>query len=55
MAEMEKRMLSEMDRFSPETVMKSWMSLVPQNPEQMQEAFTKLFQRGFCGPKSRSK
>jgi hypothetical protein len=32
MAEMEKRMLSEMDRFSPETVMKSWMSLVPQNP-----------------------
>jgi len=55
MAEMEKRMLSEMDRFSPETVMKSWMSLVPQNPEQMQEAFTKLFQQGFGGPKSRSK
>jgi hypothetical protein len=55
MAEMEKRMLAEMDRFSPETVLKSWMSLVPQNPEQMQEAFMKLFQQGFGGPKSRSK
>ena len=55
MSEMEKRMLSEMDRFSPETVMKSWMSLVPQNPEQMQEAFTRLFQQGFGGAKSPSK
>ena len=47
MAEMEKRMMSELDRFSPETVMKSWMSLVPQNSEQMQDAFIRMFQQGF--------
>ncbi|MHB2209666.1 DUF6489 family protein [Methylobacterium sp. CM6257] len=47
MAELERRMLAEMDRFSPEAVMKSWMSLVPQTPEQLQEAFTRIFQQGF--------
>ena len=55
MAEMEKRMLAEMDRFSPETVMKSWMSLVPQNPEQMQEALTRMFSQGSGRAKSSSK
>ncbi|WP_336491958.1 DUF6489 family protein [Methylobacterium nigriterrae] len=49
MAEMERRMLAEMDRFSPEAVMKSWMSLVPQSPEQFQDAFTRMFQQGFGG------
>jgi hypothetical protein len=33
MAEMERRMLAEMDRFSPEALMKSWMSLAPQGAE----------------------
>ena len=43
MAEMERRMLTEMDRFSPEALMKSWMSLVPQSPEQFQDAFMRMF------------
>ena len=55
MAEMEKRVLAEMDRFSPESLLKSWMSLVPQNSEQMQGAFMKLFQQSFTGSKSNSK
>ena len=45
MAEMERRMLGEMDRFSPEALMKSWMSLVPQSPEQFQDAFMRMFQQ----------
>jgi len=53
MAEMERRMLAEMDRFSPEALMKSWISLVPQSPEQVQDAFTRMFQQGFgSGTKS---
>ncbi|GJE45391.1 DUF6489 family protein [Methylobacterium soli] len=55
MAEMEKRVLAEMDRFSPEPLLRSWMSLVPQNSEQMQGAFLKLFQQSFTGSKSKSK
>lgn len=54
MAEMEKRVLAEMDRFSPEALMKSWLSLVPQSPEQMQELFTRMFQHGFGRRKSTS-
>ncbi len=55
MAEMEKRVLDEMDRFSPEALLKSWMSLVPQNPEQMQSAFMKMFQQGSANVKPRTK
>ena len=46
MAQMEKKMLAEMDRFSPESVMKSWLSLVPQNAERMQEMFGSLLRQG---------
>ena len=55
MAEMERRMLAEMDRFSPESLLKSWMSLVPQNSEQMQGAFMRMFQQGSGGSKPKSK
>ena len=55
MAGMEKRVLAEMDRFSPEAVLKSWMSLFPQSPEQMQAAFTKMFQQGSAGGKPGAK
>ena len=55
MAEMEKRVLAEMDRFSPEAVLKSWMSLIPQSPEQMQAAFMQMFQHGSAGGKPRAK
>ncbi|MHC2018915.1 DUF6489 family protein [Methylobacterium sp. CM6247] len=55
MAEMEKRVLDEMNRFSPEALLKSWMTLIPQSPEQMQAAFTKLFPQGSAGSKPRAK
>lgn len=46
MAQLEKRMLAEMDRFSPEGIMKTWLSLVPQNAERLQEMFGAMFMRG---------
>ncbi|AWN44317.1 DUF6489 family protein [Methylobacterium durans] len=49
LAEMERRMLAEMDRFSPEALLRSWMALAPQGPEQMQDAFSRLFQQSFGG------
>lgn len=45
MAEIEKTMLAEVERFSPDAVLKSWLALIPQNPEQVQEMFTKLFRQ----------
>ena len=53
MAEVERRVLAEVDRFSPEAVLKSWMSLIPQSPEKMQAAFMKLFQQDSAGGKPR--
>ncbi|MFE1602524.1 DUF6489 family protein [Methylobacterium sp. ID0610] len=49
MAEIERRMLADMERFSPDTIMRSWFSLFPQNAEQMQSLFLKMFQQGFGG------
>ncbi|ACL61930.1 DUF6489 family protein [Methylobacterium nodulans] len=49
MAEVERRMLADMERFSPDTIMRSWFSLFPQNAEQMQSLFLKMFQQGFGG------
>ena len=46
MAQLEKRMLTEMDRFSPEGIMKSWLSLFPQNAERLQEMFGAMFMSG---------
>lgn len=47
MAEVEKKMMAEMDRFSPEGVLKSWLSMFSQSPEQMQQAFSKLMFTGL--------
>lgn len=33
LAEMEKRMMAEMERFSPEGLMKTWFSAVPQGTD----------------------
>ncbi|KMO14771.1 DUF6489 family protein [Methylobacterium platani] len=49
MAEVERRMLAEMDRFSPDAIMRSWFSVFPQNADQMQNLFLKMFQQGFGG------
>jgi len=43
LAQLEKRMLAEMDRFSPEALLKSWLALSPINPEQMQQLFANVF------------
>lgn len=45
MAQVEHRMLAEMERFSPETLMRSWFSLFPQNPEQASQVFGAMFKR----------
>lgn len=43
MAQIEKRVLSEMDRFSPDALLKSWFALSPVSPEQMQQFFGSIF------------
>ena len=50
MAEIEKKMLAEMDRFAPETVLKNWLTLYSQTPEQIQDFLSKLMLNP-AGPK----
>ena len=50
MEQFQKKMLAEMDRISPESVMQTWLSLMPSGAEQMQKLFTEMFTQGF-GPK----
>ena len=47
MDEVEKKMLAEMDRFSPGGVLKSWLSMFAQSPEQFQQAFSKMMFTGL--------
>ncbi|MBY0298071.1 MAG: hypothetical protein K2X71_18905 [Methylobacterium sp.] len=49
MAELERRMLADIERFSPDAMLRSWFSLFPQNAEQMQSMFLNMFQQGFGG------
>ena len=49
MAEVERRMMAEMDRFSPDAIMRSWFTVFPQGADQMQNMFLKMFQQGFGG------
>lgn len=49
LAEMEKRMMAEMERFSPDAVLKNWMTLMPQSAETVQDLFTKLFTQSVSG------
>ncbi|MDF2974070.1 MAG: hypothetical protein K0R61_4520 [Microvirga sp.] len=51
MEQFQKKMLAEMDRISPESVMQTWLSLMPSGAEQMQKLFTEMFTQGFGGPK----
>ena len=44
---MQAKMLAEIERFSPETLMKTWMSAAPLTPEKTQELFGSMFSRGF--------
>ena len=52
MAKVESRMLEEMDRFSPEALMRSWFTLLPQNAERMQEMFASMFRKAAGGGKA---
>ena len=49
MAEVEKKMLAEMERFSPDAVLKNWLSMFAQTPEQLQDAFSKLVKMDMSG------
>lgn len=51
--EMEKRMMAEMERFSPESVMKTWFSGMPGGSDMMQEMFAGFF-KGGDGDKKKS-
>ncbi len=51
MDQFQKKMLTEMDRISPEAVMNTWLSLMPQGAEQMQKLFTSMFTQGLGRPK----
>ena len=49
MTKLEKRMSEEMDRFSPDALMKTWLSLFPHNTEWAQKMFEKLPWTGSRG------
>src|SRR5215217_1927610 len=46
MGRLQERMVSEIDRFSPEALVNQWLSAFPQNVEHMQEAFANMFLGG---------
>ena len=57
LAKMQQQMLDAVDALSPEALLKTWMPLAPQTPEQMREAMTGLFRlftpmAGGKGPSS---
>lgn len=54
LAEMEKRMMAEFDRFSPEALMRTWLSVAPQNAEWLQQTFGQFFQQTPPGGKGKS-
>ena len=49
MVKMETQMADAADRFAPETLLKSWMNLVPQSPEQLQSLLGGLFRPSAGG------
>ena len=46
MKHMEERMMAEIDRFSPENLMKSWFSAMPQNTDWMRDMMSGMFSPG---------
>ncbi len=43
MAKMEQQLMDAAERFSPDAVLRSWMSLAPQGAEGFREAFERFF------------
>ncbi len=46
MAEVERKMLAEMERFSPDGVLKTWLSMYFQAPEQFKDAMSAMMMSG---------
>lgn len=43
MAKVQQQMLDSVQALSPESLLKTWMPLAPQSPEQMRDAMTAMF------------
>jgi len=52
MERLQKRMLSEIDKFSPESLMNQWLSGFPQNVEGMQAMFANRWPPSDARPKA---
>ena len=50
MAKMEAQMLEAADRFSPDAVLRTWMSLGPQGVDTFRDAFERFFRPGNPSP-----
>ena len=46
MAKMEHQMLEAADRFSPDAILRTWMSLAPSGAENFREMFERFFRSG---------
>ena len=46
MDRLQERMVSEIDRFSPEALVKQWLSVIPQNVERTQKLFADMLLGG---------
>lgn len=55
MKDMEHKVMAEMERFSPDALLKGWFSFAQTTPEQMQQAFAKLFTQGISNKSGASK
>ena len=51
MQQLEKRMLADIDRFSPEALMTSWLPMGPRGAEQIQDFFRGVFSPTSATPK----
>ena len=47
MDEMQAKMLAEMERLSPDAMMKTWLSMFSQTPDQLQDLFSKMMLNGL--------
>ncbi|MGC4024380.1 MAG: DUF6489 family protein [Mesorhizobium sp.] len=53
MKQMEERMIAEIDRFSPENLLKTWFSGMPQNTDWMRNVMGGMFPQGASGDKKK--
>jgi hypothetical protein len=51
LAKMERQMLDGIEALAPESVLKSWMGVLPPGAEQMRDAFMGMLKTGFSQPK----